>query len=65
MLEDAEFSIDCPNCNKKITVRADQVGKSVACPHCKETIELKDNGFTKNLHNAENQINHLFDDFLK
>ena len=65
MLEDAEFEIDCPNCNKGITVRVDQVGQLVTCPHCKTKIDLKDNGFTDGIADAENQINGLFDGFLK
>ncbi|MDD3395375.1 MAG: hypothetical protein PHG19_12155 [Anaerotignum sp.] len=59
--DDTAFDIDCPECGKSIKISTDKVGGSVVCPHCKVTIELKDDGFTEGLDNANKAI----DDFLK
>lgn len=61
MLEDATFDLDCPTCNFSFPVRADQVGTIVTCPKCGQKIKLKDKGFSDAVHDAESQINHLFD----
>lgn len=63
MLEDATFNMNCPHCGKEVTVRADQVGTTITCEHCKNKIELKDNGFKNKLKDVEDQLNHLLDGF--
>ena len=37
----SEIDISCPSCNGNFSVSLKQVGSKVMCPHCRETIELK------------------------
>jgi len=60
MLEDANFDFTCPACKHSFKIRVNQVGKTIACPHCHQQINLKDDGFSKGIKSAENQLNHLF-----
>ncbi len=55
------IDIECPNCNKELSISINSVGSSIICPHCQQTIELKDNGITDALDKAESEINDFLD----
>ena len=55
-----DFEIPCQKCGKKFKVCTKDVGKSVKCPHCRTTTQLKDAGFTKGLQKANDTLNKLF-----
>lgn len=40
---DSEIEIECPTCNRGLSIKLNQVGKVVQCPFCKTNIELKSN----------------------
>lgn len=63
MLEDAEIDFNCPNCEKKITIKIKQVGGRVVCSHCKSEIELVDDGVKKAIKEADKAIDDLFKKF--
>ncbi len=46
-----KFPINCPKCQRKITVDAKQLGKIITCPGCKSTIHLDDTQLKKDLKN--------------
>jgi predicted Zn finger-like uncharacterized protein len=58
-----DIDIECPACGKPFTISSKDVGKAVKCPHCKESINLKDNGFSSGIKSAEDQIRHMLDSF--
>lgn len=37
----AELELDCPACGQTISFSISDVGSSVVCPHCNETITLE------------------------
>ena len=57
--DDIDFDIDCPHCNKKITIKADQVGSTVTCRYCKNKITLKDSGFKSGIKSANKSMHDL------
>lgn len=61
MLEDFDFEVECPNCGSAIKVNGKQVGKSVKCKKCRETIKLEDSGFKKEIAKAEKEFKKMFD----
>lgn len=63
LFDDISFEINCPECDAEITISAKQIGSSVVCPKCNVTIDLKDDGFKKELHEAEKSLNDLFKNF--
>lgn len=54
--KNATFSFQCPNCNKNIETKVSNVGNSIVCPFCNTNIELQDDGFSKELTNANNLL---------
>ena len=38
--EDCDIEIDCPYCNKSITICMDELQEEITCPECKNVIEL-------------------------
>lgn len=58
-----DMDVECPACKKPFTISSKDVGKTVKCPHCKEKIKLKDNGFSDGLQTAENEIGRMLDGF--
>ena len=63
--DDLELDFECPNCGKTIYFKAKDVGNTVACPHCSESILLKDDGSFKKGVNEVNKSLKELDDVLK
>jgi DNA-directed RNA polymerase subunit RPC12/RpoP len=60
---DFDFEIDCPECNKEMTISSNQAVSTINCPYCNTEIELKDDGFSDGLRSAEKAIDDLFKGF--
>lgn len=58
-----DIEIDCPHCNKEITISSKQAGSTISCPYCNCLIELKDDGFSDGIKNVEKSIDDLFKNF--
>lgn len=65
VFQNATFDFACPSCNKVFEVSVNSVGNTVNCPHCKQVITFKDNGFSKGLNNANRQIDNLTNKFKR
>lgn len=59
LLDGREIEIDCPNCDKEITIIIGSGKSSVICPHCKQKISVNDTNLTDALDNAENMLDDL------
>lgn len=60
LFDDISFEINCPECDTEISIFVKQIGSSMVCPKCHVTINLKDDGLTKELQEAEKSLNDLF-----
>lgn len=58
-----DSEIDCPHCDKEITISSKQAGSTITCPFCNNLITLKDDGFSDGIKNAEKSIDDLFKNF--
>lgn len=50
MFGDAEFDMDCPNCDKNFKFKYKKIAKSgnkIRCPHCREDITVEHDAKTK------------------
>lgn len=61
LLDGQEIEIDCPNCDKEITITIGSGKSSVICPHCKQEISIDDTNLTDALEDAENKLDDLLD----
>lgn len=43
----ANVDISCPKCNRKFSIKLNQVGKTVTCPSCRASIELRESNDSK------------------
>lgn len=60
-LDDFDFDINCPNCNRKLTIKPKQVGSTITCRYCHSEITLEDKNFKSGIKSA----NKAMDDFEK
>jgi transcription elongation factor Elf1 len=58
------FDIECPYCNKEISISMDTVGDTVSCPFCKKDFNTKDNGILSAVEDAENDISDMLSNLL-
>lgn len=40
-IEEVEFEIECPACEKEIEISMSQSGKLIKCPHCGQRIKFE------------------------
>lgn len=60
LIDDSKkIKINCPNCNKEIEVKLNQVGSSILCEDCNNTIELIDDGLTDKIAEANESYDEL------
>jgi DNA-directed RNA polymerase subunit M/transcription elongation factor TFIIS len=55
--DDVDFDIDCPNCNRKLNIKANQVGSTITCRHCHAEIKLQDKNFKSEIKSANKAMN--------
>lgn len=60
-IDDFDIDFECPSCNKKIQIKASDIGSVIKCQHCNQSIELKDDNFTSGI----NEVNKALNDFNK
>lgn len=58
--ENLNIDASCPNCNSKLEISTNSIGKSIKCPNCQQTIDLKDDGLLNGLNDANEAIDELF-----
>jgi len=57
---DAEIDIDCPSCEKSLTISLSQIGSSVTCPNCSVKIDLqKDENFDSSVEDTNKALSDL------
>jgi DNA-directed RNA polymerase subunit RPC12/RpoP len=60
LFDDIDFDVECPNCGKKLSFKAKNIGKTVKCKYCSSSILLKDNGsIAKEIKKANKSFNDL------
>jgi ssDNA-binding Zn-finger/Zn-ribbon topoisomerase 1 len=62
LLGDSELDMTCPNCNAKVNFKLSDVGKSVKCPSCKNTIKINK---SSNYGKATKDVDNALKDFEK
>lgn len=65
IFKNATFDFACPSCNNKFKVSVNSIGNTINCPHCRQIITFKDNGFNKSLDDANRQLNNLTNKFKR
>lgn len=60
IVDNHQFTVDCPNCKSQLQFFGNQIGTTIACPFCKKAIELIDDDFSKNINDIEKSLNNLF-----
>lgn len=54
---DSEIEINCPECNAKISITLNDVGKTIVCPKCSTEITLnKDNSFDESVKSVDESL---------
>ena len=61
-LDEQLTDIDCPECQKQLSISLDEVGHTVVCPNCGININLKDAGFTDEINKASKAVDNFLDD---
>ena len=59
------INIKCPNCHGELKVPSNQVGSSITCRFCHQSIELADKGFSKGVNDVNKQLDKLQKDLKK
>lgn len=56
----ANVNISCPKCNRKFSIKLNQIGQTVTCPSCRASIELRDSDDSKrNIRNIDSSLKSL------
>lgn len=56
----ADVDINCPECNRKFSIKLNQIGTTVVCPSCRKSIFLQDsNNSKRNISNVDKSLKKL------
>ena len=66
VFKNQKIPVNCPHCNKEITILGGQIGTMITCPHCLNQILLNvANGSVQDIKNEADVLEHTLENLGK